>query len=180
MIATTTCPGTQHMAQLPPPLPTTESPHQHPPLATATMPARPTLCRASANSLPDHAHATQPQHNSWPTVQTTWHHPGTLPPNSMVQPPAAPHPCCPPPAPPTCCQQITGNGGVQVGIGSQAGGRACTRAAAAASATSRPPPLQGAGLHSFTILNYIINIIYIFPPSLIRPVQSPNRLCLFF
>jgi hypothetical protein len=39
--ATATCPGTQHMAQPTPPLPTMESPHQHPLLATVTTPARP-------------------------------------------------------------------------------------------------------------------------------------------
>jgi hypothetical protein len=105
--AATACPRTQHITQPPPLLPATESPHQHPPVATATTPARPILCRASANGpTHTHTHATQPRRNSRPTAQTaTWHRPGAPPPNSMVQPPAAPRPHCPPPALPTFRQQ---------------------------------------------------------------------------
>jgi hypothetical protein len=56
-------------------------------------------------ALHTHAHVTQPRRNSQPTAQTaTWHCPGAPPPNSRVQPPAAPCPHCPPPALPTLCQ----------------------------------------------------------------------------
>jgi hypothetical protein len=67
-----------------------------------------------------------------------------------------------------------------VGMGSWAVGGACTRAAAAASTASHPPPLRGVGLDRCIIFNYIINIIVFFLSNLSRSVQSPHGLCLFF
>jgi hypothetical protein len=101
-----------------PPLPATESPHQHPPPATVTTPARPTQgkCQRPPTPMPmPHSPNTtaSPQRKA-----LTWHHPSAPLPDSMVQPPdaAAPHPCHPPPAPPMHHQHIAGDGGVWVGV----------------------------------------------------------------
>jgi hypothetical protein len=78
MTATATCPRT-HIAQPPPPLPARESPHQHPPPVTVTIPARPGQHREVLLAPHTHTHTTQPQCNSQSTAQTTWHCPSTPP-----------------------------------------------------------------------------------------------------